>query len=114
MDHFENNTSTLVKDRFRDLIEGLNVITYEFDLRLYRFTYVSRMAEAILGYSTQEWFTKGFWYEHLQDEDRKWAVHFSRYNISLNKDHEFEYRMTACDGSVKWFKDIVSIVHEEG
>ncbi len=114
LDHFENNINTLVKDRFRDLIEGLNVITYEFDLRLYRFTYVSRMAEAILGYSTNEWFKKGFWYEHLQEDDRKWAVHFSRYNISLNKDHEFEYRMVACDSTVKWFKDIVSLVHENG
>lgn len=114
LDHFENSINTLVKDRFRDLIEGLNVITYEFDLRLYRFTYVSRMAEAILGYSTNEWFKKGFWYDHLQEDDRKWAVHFSRYNISLNRDHEFEYRMVACDGTEKWFKDIVSLVHEDG
>lgn len=114
MEYTENKVNTFVKDRFRELIEGLNVITYEFDLRLYRFTYVSRMAEAILGYPTHQWFTKGFWYEHLQEDDKKWATHFSRYNISLNKDHEFEYRMIASDGKIKWFKDIVSIVHHDG
>ncbi len=111
MEYSEKHINTFVKDRFRDLIEGLNVITYEFDLNLYKFTYVSRMAESILGYSTDQWFKKGFWFEHLHEEDKKWASHFSRYNISLGKDHEFEYRMIACDGSVKWFKDIVSIVH---
>lgn len=110
MEYSEKNVTTIIKDRYRDLLEGLNVITYEFDLNLYKFTYVSRMAESILGYSTDEWFKKGFWFEHLHEEDKKWASHFSRYNISLGKDHEFEYRMTACDGSVKWFKDIVSIV----
>lgn len=111
LDYIENNVNTFVKDRFRELIEGLNVITYEFDLQLYRFTYVSRMAESILGYSTDEWFRKGFWFEHLHEDDKKWASQFSRYNISLNKDHEFEYRMLASDGAVKWLKDIVSIVH---
>ena len=110
MEYSEKNVTTIIKDRYRDLLEGLNVITYEFDLNLYKFTYVSRMAESILGYSTDEWFKKGFWFEHLHEEDKKWASHFSRHNISLGKDHEFEYRMTACDGSVKWFKDIVSIV----
>lgn len=111
MDYIEKNVNEFVKDRFRELIEDLNVITYEFDLQLYRFTYVSRMAGSILGYPTNEWFKKGFWFEHLHEDDKKWSAHFSRYNISLNKDHEFEYRMIASDGTIKWFKDIVSIVH---
>lgn len=102
------------KDRFRDLIEGLNVITYEFDLTLFRFTYISRMAESILGYTVEEWFKKGFWFDHLYEDDKKWAAEFSRYNISNQRDHEFEYRMTAADGNVKWFKDIVSVSHENG
>jgi PAS domain S-box-containing protein len=111
LDYIEKNVNEFVKDRFRELIEDLNVITYEFDLQLYRFTYVSRMAGSILGYPTNEWFKKGFWFEHLHEDDKKWSAHFSRYNISLNKDHEFEYRMIASDGTIKWFKDIVSIVH---
>lgn len=112
MEYTENNYTTLVKDRFRDLIEGLNVITYEFDLQLHRFTYISRMAESILGYATEEWFKKGFWFNHLHTDDQKWASEFSKYHISQNKDHEFEYRMLACDGTVKWFKDIVSITYD--
>ncbi len=100
---------TLQKDRFRDLIEGLNIITYEFDLRDHRFVYVSRMAESILGYPFESWFTVGFWFEHLHPEDRMWASEFSKYHTKLNKGHEFEYRMIAVDGSIKWFKDITTV-----
>ncbi len=114
MDYKENLIISAQKDRFRELIEGLNVITYEFDLTLFRFTYISRMAESILGYPVEEWFIKGFWFNHLHEDDKKWASDFSRYYISSSRDHEFEYRMTAVDGSVKWFKDIVSISYENG
>jgi len=100
------------KDKYRELIEGLNVITYEYDLVQHRFTYISRMAESILGYSSKEWLTMHFWNEHLHPEDRDWAAEFSRYHIRQLKDHEYEYRMIACDGSVKWFKDIVTLVSE--
>jgi len=109
-----NKIKVTGKDRYRDLIEGLNVITYEFDIQLHRFTYISRMAEAILGYPVKNWFEKGFWYNHLHNDDKDWAAEFSKYHVSLQKDHEYEYRMISSDGSVKWFKDIVSLTFENG
>ncbi len=112
MDYISKYQDTIIKDRFRELIEGLNVITYEFDLQEFRFTYISRMAESILGYDIKEWFKQGFWYSHLYSEDKQWAAEFSRYHIEEKKDHEYEYRMIASDGSIKWFKDIVSLTFE--
>lgn len=100
------------EDRFRELIEGLNVITYEFDLVNRRFTYISRQAEIILGYTQQEWKEPGFWYRHVADDDKQWALEYSNSQVSHIKDHEFEYRMIAVDGSVKWFKDIASVITE--
>ena len=102
----------LQKDRYRELIEGLNVITYEYDLQQHRFTYISRMAESILGYPSEEWFKVHFWFDHLHPSDKQWAAEFSRHHVRQLMDHEFEYRMIACDGSVKWFKDIVTLVAE--
>jgi PAS domain S-box-containing protein len=102
------------EDRFRKLIEGLNVITYEFDLSEHRFIYVSRQAENILGYGSSQWLENGFWYNHLHNDDKKWAKEFSNSRTAELKDHEFEYRMVASDGTVKWFKDITSVVTEEG
>ena len=102
------------EDRFKELLERLNVIAYEFDLALYRYTYVSRQSETILGYECDQWYSKGFWYNHLHPEDRKNASEFRMYNARHNKNHEFEYRMIAADGSVKWFKDITSIISDDG
>ncbi len=114
MDNILNKSEISTNERFRDLIEGLNVISYEFDLTQKCFRYVSRKAESILGYDKNEWFTKGFWYDHLYHEDKEWAILFSKHHIELCKDHEYEYRMIAIDGSIKWFKDIVSITLENG
>lgn len=100
------------KDKFRELIEGLNVITYEFDLAECRFTYVSRMAESILGYPSDVWKSRGFWLSHLHPDDREWASEYSRFHSSRLQDHEFEYRMMTKDGRIKWFKDITT-VHSE-
>jgi PAS domain S-box-containing protein len=100
---------TLNEDRYRKLIESLNVITYVFNLVEHRFTYVSRKAETILGYPADEWYEKGFWYDKLHDDDKIWASKFSREKTRNLEGHDFEYRMIAADGSVKWFKDITSV-----
>ena len=97
------------KDRFRKLIEGLNVVTYEFDLLSEKFIYISKMAEVILGYPSEMWTRKGFWIKHLHPQDKTWAPEFSKIQTRCKKDHEFEYRMIAADGTVKWFKDITTV-----
>jgi PAS domain S-box-containing protein len=100
------------KDRYRELIEGLNVITYEFDLIERRFTYVSRMAESILGYPSEVWKSNGFWLNHLHPEDRVWASEYSKFQTDRLQDHEYEYRMISMDGRVRWFKDITTVNSE--
>jgi PAS domain S-box-containing protein len=101
-------------DRFRELIEGLNVITYEYHLGEKRFIYVSRMAESILGYPAEIWTMPKFWYYHLHPDDRDWAAEFSKHHTRLIADHEYEYRMIAQDGSIKWIKDITTVNTEKG
>jgi PAS domain S-box-containing protein len=101
-------------DKFRELIEGLNVITYEYNLGKRKFEYVSRMAESILGYPQSMWMESGFWYDHLHPEDRLWASEFSSYNTKLLHDHEYEYRMISGSGEVKWFKDITTVISDKG
>lgn len=114
MESLKEINGSLQKDKYRELIEGLNVITYEYDLLQHRFTYISRMAESILGYTSEEWFKEHFWFDHLHPEDKAWTAEFSRHHVRQLKDHEFEYRMIARDGSVKWFKDIVTLVAHDG
>ena len=102
------------RDHFRQLIEGLNVITYEFSVTARRFTYVSKMAETITGYSFNEWLQPEFWTSHIHPADRKWAPAYSENRTFKLEDHEYEVRFICIDGSTKWFKDISTVYSEKG
>jgi PAS domain S-box-containing protein len=100
--------------KFRKLVESTNVINWEYDNNTESYIYVSPQAEAILGYPAKEWLEPFFWNNHLHPDDKEWAVKFSNNKINNFEDHEFEYRMIAFDGSVKWFKDITSVELSKG
>lgn len=102
------------EERYKHLIESINVITWEYDVGLKKHIYVSRQAEKILGYPVDKWYKPGFWYEHLHPEDKDWALKFSDEHIRLGTGHEFEYRMISADGLTKWFREITSISSVNG
>jgi PAS domain S-box-containing protein len=94
-----------------DLLEGLDAIVWEADPHTFQFTYVSRGAERLLGYSLEHWLgTPQFWVDLLHPDDREQAVEFCRSAVRNCQDHEFEYRMIAADGRVLWIRDIVRVV----
>jgi len=113
LDYKLNINETLNEDKFRKLVESLNIITYIFDLAESRFSYVSPMAETILGYPAEFWLEKGFWYDKLHTDDYELANEIRKQKTCALEGYEFEYRMIAADGTVKWFKDITSVNIEE-
>jgi signal transduction histidine kinase len=53
-----------------------------------------------------------FWKDHVHPEDREWALQFCQTATAEKRDHDFEYRMIAADGSVVWLHDRVTVVVE--
>ncbi|MBK7643783.1 MAG: CHASE domain-containing protein [Planctomycetes bacterium] len=94
--------------RFRSLVEGTDVIVWEFDALLDVFSYVSPQA-ARLGYPLSAWLAPGFWNAHLHPEDREQAVDFASRETDAGRNHRFQYRMLAADGRVVWIDDFVSL-----
>jgi PAS domain S-box-containing protein len=94
--------------RFRTLIEGTDVVVWEFDPAHRAFTYVSPQA-AKFGYPLGEWLKPGFWEESLHKADRQEAVRFCAEQSSAGRNHRFQYRMHKADGSVVWVEDFVSV-----
>ena len=93
-----------------DLLDGLAAVVWEADPRTFQFTYVSRGAEALLGYSLQDWLSRpAFWVELLHPDDRDAAVAHCRAAVADGRNHDFEYRVITADGSVRWLRDIVSV-----
>ncbi len=113
----EQRTSELArskssKDRLVDTVEG---IVWEADPETFRFIFVSRQAEALLGFPAERWTSDpDFWPNHIHPEDRDWAVRFCTEATARKESHEFEYRMIAADGTVKWIRDIVSVAEDQG
>lgn len=103
------------RERFEELVEGLDAIVWEMDVETWIFTYVSRRAEAILGYPVDRWLSEpGFWPDViLHPEDRDWALEYCTSSTNEARDHAFEYRARAADGHVVWLHDLVRVVRDQ-
>ncbi len=102
------------QQQYQQLVASIDGIVWEADARTFQFTFVSQQAERLLGYPLDEWFTPGFWAEHIHPEDRAWAVEFCLRATREKRKHDFEYRMLAADGRTVWLRDIVSVAVEGG
>jgi two-component system cell cycle sensor histidine kinase/response regulator CckA len=92
------------------LLETLCAIIWEADPVTFQFLYVSRAAEALLGFSLEDWLSRPtFWVDLLHPDDRDKAVATCRAAVDERRDHDFEYRVIASDGSIRWMRDIVSV-----
>ncbi|HVO24210.1 MAG TPA: ATP-binding protein [Candidatus Margulisiibacteriota bacterium] len=94
-----------------DLVEGVKAIVWEADADPLRFTYVSRHAEALLGYPVVRWLERpDFWSAHIHPDDRDWVAALYRMAAAQGQDHDFEYRAIAADGRAVWVRTIVRVV----
>ncbi|MBW4649346.1 MAG: PAS domain S-box protein [Kastovskya adunca ATA6-11-RM4] len=103
------------RDRFIDLIQGLDAIIWEMDATTGKFTFVSRRAEDLLGYPIRQWLEEpDFWQNRLlHPEDRDWCITLSTTATQASQDYELEYRALATDGRIIWLKDRVRVVADE-
>ncbi|MEW5890746.1 MAG: EAL domain-containing protein [Pseudomonadota bacterium] len=100
--------------RYRDLVEGLDAIVYEADAETLAFTFVSRRAEAILGYPVERWLNgSDFWTDMLHPEDREETVAHYRELSEQSSAHAFEYRAMSADGHTVWLRDLVHVVRDQ-
>jgi PAS domain S-box-containing protein len=99
--------------RFRDLVNSVEGIVWEADVPSFQYSFVSKQAERVLGYPVERWLSEPtFWQDHVHPEDREWALQFCQSATAEKRDHDFEYRMIAADGSVVWLHDRVTVVVE--
>ena len=100
-------------ENYQGLISTLDAVTYEADPESLRYTYVSRKAEALLGYAPSEWLDNPtFWADRMHQQDGEWASEYRRNNIRRREGHQLEYRMKAVDGRTLWIRDSVRIIFE--
>lgn len=94
--------------------QASEVIIWEADPETLQFTYVSQSAERLLGYTLEDWLTRGtFWIDLLHPADREHAVATCAAAVRECRDHDFEYRVISAAGRVVWIRDVVRVVCDD-
>jgi PAS domain S-box-containing protein len=100
--------------RFRDLVNSIDGIVWEMEYPSFRFLFVSKQAESILGFPLQDWYdVDSFWETKVHVEDSGQAKSYCQLMSEKHEDHDFEYRMIAADGRTVWIRDLVTVVVED-
>ena len=102
------------QENYLKLVNSLDGIVWEYDLKPKKFTFVSDQAERVLGYPVRSWFEESFfWQEHIHGADREAAVAFRAKVVHERKDNQFEYRMISAEGEIVWLRDMITVVVDE-
>ncbi len=104
----------VAQSRFQRLVESIDGVFFEFDPDANSFTYVSRRAEALLGFPLSAWYAPNFWAERLHPQDAREAYETCKALTDAAVDHVLDYRLVAADGRVVWVHDIVSVQPRSG
>jgi PAS domain S-box-containing protein len=103
------------QQRIESLINTIDGIVWEGNPDEHTSTFISNKVYDILGYTPKQWQSiPRFWYDHLHPDDQVWVKEYALKAITEKRQHDYEYRMIAADGSVVWIRDIVSVIAEEG
>ena len=96
--------------QFESLVESIDGIVWELALPEWKFTFVSKQAERILGYPLELWFEDpNFWRDHVHPDDRISALNVRTSAADNGEDRQVEYRMIASNGQIVWLRDSVTV-----
>ncbi len=99
--------------RFRDLVEGLGAIVWEFDPASRHFTYVGGVAEKTLGYPVRRWLEEpDFLSTILHPEGEGWAPDVWAQTLNDGDSQQFEFSVLNAGGDLVWLRGIVRVDSE--
>ena len=115
---FQKQNEKLILDsqhKIESIINSIDGIVWECDIETFKFTFVSKKVEQILGYTSEEWLSDPkFWKEHIYPEDREMAIDYCSTKSNELSNHDLEYRMICKNGAIIWLRDMVNIVYKNG
>ncbi|MGH9521333.1 MAG: PAS domain S-box protein [Terriglobales bacterium] len=99
--------------RFRDLVHSLDAIVWEADVADWRFTFVSRRAEKMLGYPLRDWqATPDFWLKIAHRDDRAAIERQRQEMLKRGRGGAMKFRAYSADGRTLWFRALCEVVRD--
>lgn len=106
---------SLSQQKMEALIHSIDGIVWERTPDTFRFTFVSRQSEGMLGYQPQAWLNQeNFWEEKLHPQDAAKAIRTSHDMAARAQPYTCEYRMIAADGRTVWIRESGTVLVEKG
>lgn len=110
----EENTGELQR-QYRYLLESLDATVWEINASDFRFTFVSRQCERLLGYSAERWLAELTWQDLVHPGDVDQVLATCGKAIEEGRNHDLEYRMIAADDRVVWISHVAArVAHRDG
>lgn len=106
---------SLSQKKMEALIHSIDGIVWERRPDTFRFTFVSRQSEDILGFQPEAWLDQpGFWETRLHPQDAAKAIRTAHEMAAGTQPYTFEYRMIAADGRAVWVRESGTVLAENG
>jgi PAS domain S-box-containing protein len=98
---------TTTEQRYRNLVEQLGAIFWEAEVDKPGFTFVSRGAEQILGFSSDRWIAEpDFWLSRVHPDDKAGALEaWTHARSRSGGTAEFEFRAITAKGETLWLHE---------
>jgi PAS domain S-box-containing protein len=105
-----------LQERYEALVDNLDhAFVWEANPETYRISYVSRRAEALLGFPRQRWLDEGdLWMSCVHPKDRQQLMQTFAVALAENADKRCDHRCITADGRVLWFHTGVHVAKREG
>jgi PAS domain S-box-containing protein len=105
---------SLSQQKMEALINSIDGIVWERTADTFRFTFVSRQSNDILGYSPEKWLERqNFWEEKLHSQDVSRVIETMHKMVSEGHDYTSEYRMVSADDRVVWLRESGTVIVEK-
>ena len=105
---------SLSQQKMEALIHSIDGIVWERTPDTFRFTFISRQSEDILGYAPQAWLEQpDFWERKLHPQDAAKAIQTSHEMAARGQPYSYEYRMIAADGRTVWIRESGMVLVEK-
>jgi len=94
---------------YKQLLETLNVVPWEFHWGLQKFLYVGPQA-SLFGYPLDEWYKEGFLRRLIHPDDLENTLQYCKKAAENLGDYEYEFRIICANGEFCWVRKSVSIL----
>lgn len=106
---------SLSQQKMEALIHSIDGIVWERTPDTFRFTFISRQSEEMLGYAPQAWLNQpNFWEEKLHPQDAAKAVQTGHDMAARGQPYRHEYRMISAVGRTVWIQESGTVLVEKG